>query len=654
MKFPKLLLSCTLTVCSIIFAAHPAFSSDDPIVWKPITPAELQMTVPKVEADADAEAIFWEVTVDDKKYGKLSYSHYVRIKIFTVRGRERFSKMDIPFTKNRKIEGVAARVIRPDGSVVELKPEDIFEREIVRAGKEKVQAKSFAVPGIEPGVIVEYQYSETIKNDSAGGERLVFQRDIPMQRVTYYVRPYGKMSLAFRSYNMDDLHFAEDKKGFSVGTMTDVPAFKDEPYMPPDDESRKFVFLTYQTLGSIFQWFTVSMTWQEVLKKFAKPNSEIKQKAAELTAGITSDDEKLRKIYEFTQKNIKNVTYDRTLTDEQRENLKVNDADDALRRGMGNSMFVDLLFASLAKAAGYEVSLVRAGDRGENFFSPDKYPFQNFIHQAAVGVQVGREWKYFNPGTPYLGPGQLVWNEENVTAMVIGNGGFTWKTTPLSTPQQSPARRTGVFKLLPDGTLEGTGTLEYEGHQAITRRRVDYRSSAAKREETIKNEVVGRMSSAEVTDISVENFDDPMKPLRYVYKVRVPNYALKAGKRLIVQPGFFEYGVSPVFSSATRTHNIFFRYPWSEQDKIEIQLPAGYAIESPEIPGDVFDPSGICRLNISMQIDKQANKLIYGRTFHFGANGKTLFPVSVYKALKGLFDAFHKADNTALSLKQTS
>jgi hypothetical protein len=160
-----------LAACSFFCFVLTAVAGDDPIVWRPVSPAELQMNAPIVEPDADAEAIFWEVTLDDKKSGRLMYSHYVRIKIFTVRGREKFSKMDIPFMKNRKIEGVAARVIRPDGTVVELKPEDIFEREIVRAGKEKIQAKSFAVPGIEPGVIVEYQYSETIKNDSAGGER---------------------------------------------------------------------------------------------------------------------------------------------------------------------------------------------------------------------------------------------------------------------------------------------------------------------------------------------------------------------------------------------------------------------------------------------------------------------------------------------------
>ena len=633
--------------------SNGAFAGDE-IVWRPITPEELQMKTPKVEADADAEAIFWEIRLDDKKFGKLTYSHYVRVKIFTERGRERFSKMDIPFSKGKKVENVAARVIRPDGSIVELKPGDIFEREIAKAGKAKVLAKSFAVPGIEPGVIVEYQYSESIKNDSASGERLVFQRDIPLQKVSYYVRPYGNSSLSFNSYNMPETRFVEDKKGFSVGTMYDVPAYKEEPYMPPDDEVRKWVYLSYRNLGTLFQWTYVSIGWGEALKKLSKPNKEVKQKAAELTTGAVSDEDKIRKIYEFTQKQIKNISFDRSLTEEQVEKMNVKDADDALKRGMGNSMHVELLFASLARAAGFEVNLVLAGDRSENFFSPEKYPFPNFIHPACIAVKIGKDWRFFNPGTPFLPFERLVWYEEDVKAMLIGDGGHIWKTIPISDYAKSPAKRTGKFNLLADGTLEGTVKLEYDGHQAISRRRDEFRDSQAKREENIKDEIKRRISTAEITDLLIEHFDDNSKPLTYTFKVRIPNYAQKAGKRLILQPGFFEHGSSPVFSSATRTYNIYFPYPWSEQDSVEIQLPKGFDLDNADVPAELSDPQNVGRLKIVMNIDRVANKLRYQRSFHFGGGGNTLFPVAAYPAVKNLFDAFHKADTHAISVKQTA
>lgn len=635
-----------------VITASSVGGDDDKVVWRPISPAEMQIKAPRVEPDADAEALFWEVRLDDKKLNKMTYSHYVRVKIFTERGRERFAKMDIPFAKGKKVENVAARVTKSDGTVVELKPTDIFEREIAKAGKQRVLAKSFAVPGIEPGVIVEYQYTESIKGDSASGERLVFQRDIPMQKVTYYVRPYKGSNLGFNSYNMDETRFLEGPDGFRVATLTDVPAYKDEPYMPPDDEVRKWVFLSYQGLGTMLQWGFLSERWQYGLKTLSKPNKEVKAKAAELTAGATTDEEKVRRIYDFVQKRMRNVAFDRNLTEEQIEKLDVKDADDALKRGMGNSFHLDMLFAALTKAAGFETNVILAGDRSDNFFNPEKYPYSNFVEMSGIAVKIGTDWKYFDPCSPYVPFAMLPWNREDVRSMLVGDGGFIWRTTPLSDQGKSPSKRTGKFNLSADGTLEGEIKLEYEGHQAISRRRDQIRDSESKREENIKDEIKRKISTAEITALSIQNFDDSTKPLTYVMKIRVPNYAQKAGKRLIMQPGFFEYGSSPVFSSATRTYNMYFPYPWSEEDRVEIKLPAGFLLDSADTPGEVADTSRIGRNKVTMSIEKTSNTLNYTRSFHFGGGGKILFPVSAYQPVKDLFDAFHKADTHAISLKQ--
>ena len=126
--------------------------------WLPVSPKELEMKKGQVEPDADAEAIFWEVRIDDSDSSNLSKKHYVRVIIFTERGREKYSKVDIPFIKGVKIKDVMARVIKPDGSIIELAKTDIFEREITKTDKIKIKAKSFAVANIEPGVIFEYQY----------------------------------------------------------------------------------------------------------------------------------------------------------------------------------------------------------------------------------------------------------------------------------------------------------------------------------------------------------------------------------------------------------------------------------------------------------------------------------------------------------------
>lgn len=635
----------------VLVFASPAFGFQ--VEWRPVTPEELTMTEPKVEKDADAEAIFWETKLDDKKYSKLTVSHYVRLKIFTERGREKFSKVDIPFTKGKKVGNVAARVIKPDGSMVVLKPEDIFEREIAKAGKAKFQAKSFAVPGIDIGVIVEYQYEETIKGDSVSGERLRFQRDIPMQKVTYYVRPFERSTLSFAFYNLPELRFKKDKKDFQVATLEDVPAEKDEPYMPPPDEVLKWVYLRYTggaTEGDM--WTFTNLIWSGVMKKLSKPNKEVKQLSASLVSNAATDEEKIRNIYSYVQKEIKNISYDNSLTEEQQDKIKIKDADDALRQRMGPSIFIDLLFASLARAAGFEVNLVLSADRSENFFGPNKYPFNSFIEPAAIAVKIGKDWRFFNPGVPYLGFEQLLWYREDGISMLVGEGGFIWKTTPISSYEQSAAKRTAQLKLNADGSLEGTARIEFTGHQAINRRRDDFRDSPAKREENFREEIKRRISTAEITDMTVENFDDNSKPLAYSFKIRVPNYSQKAGRRLLLQPGFFEYGSSPTFSSSDRVYDIYFPYPWSENDDIQITFPKGFKLDTADAPNEVADTNKVGRLKVEMAVETASNVLKYKRSFHFGKGGATLFRVAAYPLIKQMFDQFHQADTHAIAIRQ--
>jgi hypothetical protein len=86
--------------------------------WKPIDPAELALKAPKVQPDAHAEALLWEVRVSDEMSATVQYEpttifeHYLRVKIFTERGREEFGTVDIPYASRVDVRDVAARTTR--------------------------------------------------------------------------------------------------------------------------------------------------------------------------------------------------------------------------------------------------------------------------------------------------------------------------------------------------------------------------------------------------------------------------------------------------------------------------------------------------------------------------------------------------------------
>ena len=246
----------------------------------------------------------------------------------------------------------------------------------------------------------------------------------------------------------------------------------------------------------------------------------------------------------------------------------------------------------------------------------------------------------------------LVWYEENNWSLLVGEKKYQWEKTPMTGYEKSLQKRSAKFTLLDDGTLEGDVRVEMSGQPALTYRLENYDESQTKREEDLKQAVKNRISTAEISAVSIENLEDSSKPLIESYKVRVPNYAQKTGKRLFLQPGFFEYGSNPLFSSASRKYDIYFHYPWSENDEIEIKLPAEFSLDSADAPGEIADPQKIGLVDVRMAINKADNLLKYKRTFHFGGGGSILFSAKMYQPLKNLFDSFNKADTHTVTLKQ--
>ena len=625
--------------------------------WKPIDPAEFALKSPLVEKDADAEVLYWEVKVDDSPENELVTSNYIRLKIFTERGKESQSRIDIQYYDYSKIKDIAARTTRPDGTIVELKKEDVFERTIVKASGLKLKAKSFALPGLEPGSIIEYRWKKVSGGRWADRMRLDFQQEIPVQKVVYFVRPakgiYGMRYMPF--HVPDSIRFVKGKDGFHVVTMTNVPAFREEPRMPPEDAVRPWIFI-YYTLDTNTTnegyWKDTGKAYHELIKTYAKPNDEVKKASAEIVGDATTSEQKLERLFMYCHTKIKNTSDDASgMTPEEKEKLKENKSpSDTYKRGMGTGADIDLLFAAMAIAAGFDARLALTADRSEVFFDAS---FGNvfFLEPSSIAIRVGEVWRFFNPSLTYSPFGMLRWQEEGQQALITDPKQPVWVKTPLSPPDKSKETRNAKLTLLEDGTLEGDVRIEYTGQMAIENKEFNDDDTPAEREETLRTMVKNRMDTAEVTNVRIENVQDPIKPFVYQYHVRIPGYAQRTGKRLFLQPAFFERGIPAMLAASTRKYDVYFHYPWSEQDEVTIELPSGFALDNADTPSP-FAAQNISEYKVSIGVSKDLKTLVYKRAFFFAGNEAILFPASGYDALKQYFETMYKADNHTITLKQ--
>ncbi|MFV0389851.1 MAG: hypothetical protein ACK5NT_13985 [Pyrinomonadaceae bacterium] len=536
----------------------------------------------------------------------------------------------------------------------------------------KIKAKSFAVPGIEPGVIVEYQYDEEIKGGGAAGMKLQLQRDIPVQDMRYYYRPYNKKKPSYKLYNTKDVSFVEGENGYYLAERRNVTGFDEEPYMPPDDMVKPWIYLQGTSLSNITYnensgsisyttkdpskpdkyWGGVAFDYQGITKLIKKKEKDVKNLAEQLTTSESTQEGKLKKLYEYCQNEIKNTTYDTTLTEEQREDLpKIESLKDVIKKQQAPSIYVELLFASMANSLGMESGLALMSDRSEMFFNPDMTD-EDFVSPGAIAVKENDKWKFYNPGVPFLPFGKLVWYEENVWALVVLEKGWTFQKTQQSDEKENLTKRSGNFKLLEDGTLEGKVTIQYFGQNAVSERLNIYDES----EESRKNEVIGdftvKATDARLRNITIENINDNSKPLVETFDVQIPNYAQKTGKRLFFQPSVFEFGAKPMFSSSQRKYDIYFNFPWSEEDSMTITYPEGYELDNADAPGATSDPKQIGKIDIQIAVKKAQREIDVTRKFHFGSGYNILFQSKVYEPLKNLFDAFSKTDTHTIALKK--
>ena len=126
-------------------------SADD---WLPVTPDELHMTSEPKAPRAPAIYLDYQVDRDDQSSQE---TDHVRIKILTEEGRK-YGDVTIRFDENHEwISGIEARTIRPDGSILRFDGK-VYDTPIVKGQGVRYMAKTFTLPDVQVGSIIEYRY----------------------------------------------------------------------------------------------------------------------------------------------------------------------------------------------------------------------------------------------------------------------------------------------------------------------------------------------------------------------------------------------------------------------------------------------------------------------------------------------------------------
>ena len=661
-----------LAIVLLCLSALPRFYGDTQlpidVAWLPVTDAERNMKTPVVDKNAGVEALFWRVHVRDELIGSRDlqrvFYNYVRLKIFDEKGKEKASTIELPFGGKTHIIYVYGRTTKADGTELELKKDSVFERDLVRAGGRRSKVKAFAMPGVEPGAIVEYRWKEILSDSHIMYTRLQFQREYPIQKVTYFLLPlpgrYTTYEMFSLPFNCKPSALKRENDDFWSTTLENVPAFRAEPMMPGEASVRPWVLLCYREHGKFPEpekyWNNAGKEmYNDSLRQALKPNDDVKRAASSAVEGATTDEKKVRALIRYIRKNLRDLFGSQVTEAERSKILKElpqnrwRTSGEVLKSGIGAPNELNTLFASMASCVGLEARPAMVADREDIAFVPelaDRY----FLSNVDMAVNIGGKWQLYDVSARLLPSTMISWREEGMKALLSDPKKPVFIESPTSPPDASTGLRSAKLTLSEDGTIEGEIDQEYSGHMAVDRRYEMEGEAEARRLERLKEHFTKIFPDAEVSGARIENADDAEQGLKLHCHIKIPGYAQRTGKRILIQPLLFQRGMPPLFAATERRYPIDLHYAWQEQDTISIALPSGFALDHAENPGALaFGAPGSYELQMSV---KGGRELICVRGLTFGKGGALAFAAAAYPKVKNVFDEIHRRDDVTISLKQ--
>ncbi|MGO8985145.1 MAG: DUF3857 domain-containing protein [Terriglobales bacterium] len=568
------------------------------IGFQPVSPDELKMASEPLAPGAPAIILYRQVDRDDNIHTPHE-DNYFRIKILTEEGRKR-ADVEIEFLKEiQNVGNIKARTIRPDGSIAPFDGK-IFDKQLMRGKFEgrglQYLAKTFTLPDVQVGSIIEYSYTRDLQEYSLYNSHWILSDELFTKRAQFSLKPFlGNSYLVFSvRWSWQQLPVGTVPPRSGPDTIirmeaNNIPAFETEEYMPPANELKARVDFVYEE-GVIGQreearyWKDVGKQRNGQLESIVGKRGAMQQAVSQIVAASDPQEVKLRKIYDRVQQ-FRNTSYEVQKTEQEQKRAKEKqeenpNVEEIWKRGYGNGVQLTWLFLGLARAAGFEAYGCWVSSRNEYFFSPVTTQKEK-LNANVVLIKLNGKDVYFDPGGAFAPYGLLAWSETGVPGLRLDKDGGSWIQTTLPEASESRIERTGKLKLSDTGDLEGKLTVTYIGLDAMQVRLEQRHADEAERKKFLEEQLKSQVEAG--TEVELTNQPDwtsSEMPLAAEFNFKIPGWASGAGRRVMIPAAIFTAGEKGIFEHANRVHPVYFRYPHQQADDVTVELPPGWQVSS--------------------------------------------------------------------------
>ena len=366
----------------------------------------------------------------------------------------------------------------------------------------------------------------------------------------------------------------------------------------------------------------------------------IKQKVHEIADGVTDPREKIRLLYEYMQKNTRYVSIQLGIGGWQPFDAKY-----VATKGYGDCKALSNYMYSILKEAGIRSYYAVIGAGRIKPTIETEFPSSQFNHAILCAVINTNDSVWLECTSQTLPSGYLSDFTDDRYALIIDETGGNLVHTPKYGLKDNLQQRTINAKLDGDGLLIAEIKTNYSGGQQDRLHMLINNLSKDKVKEYLDEEL--EFATYTVTNFNYKENKKLIPEIEETLSVTVDHYATASGKRLFIEPNILTKSGRKLRTGEERKYDIELDFEYSDTDKIEIEIPAGYKPES--IPQDAIVESKFGKYRSAVKVEQ--NKIIYSRSMQQFSG---LFPKTDYVEMVKFYDAIYRSDRNKLVFIRTS
>ena len=634
-------------LAAIVLLVPEVCSAQKSQEWLPLTAQDWKINSVPGDPGAAAIQLYYADYRDDNRREQFIYH---RIKVLREEGKG-LGDVEVPVPPDYSLSSLQARTVHPDGKIINAKDKPL-EKLISQDHEGKFTLKVLTLSAITVGSIIEYKYSLTWENHLFDSTWTV-QHSLYTIKENFWLGTYkGKMTthspgdqthLSFVSSHLPAGASPKDNGNGIELQLENVPAFKPEKYMPPEDNFKAEVHFFYgggEIESPEIFWQNQGRDWHDKAERFIGDHPEIRNAAGEIIGGETNPEQKLRKLYARVQQ-IRNLAYERKRTrlEAKKESLKPNsNVTDVLAREYGSENEITELFLALARAAGFEGGLLRAPSRKDRVFD-SKLLSGKQLGKEIVNVKLNDADLYLDPGTRFCPFRMAPWMYTSVPALKLSRDRSAFVLVPTDSADRSITRRIATGTISSQGLFKADVIVEFKGNLALEHRLAALETDDAGKQGDLEEELRNWLPRNSIVHLKeAQGWDSSEESLLAFFAVEVPNFAAVTGRRILAPASLFHSAErDEAFLPASRQYPVYFPYTFEELDTVTIETPDAYTINVVPKGQDVK----LSSTRFVTSRSAQGNELVQTRALVVNS---IYFELSKYPELREFFAKLRNAD----------